>query len=85
MLQQAADIHWQFTRRYSGLGRAMKPVLLCIDARRLSVNRYYPKPTGGHLIERTQIEPATDVSRLGDPEYRAAIEDFRKGKPHASA
>lgn len=57
-----------------------RPVLLCVDARRLSVNRYFPKPTGGFLTERTVIEPATDVSRLGDPDYRAALEDFRKGK-----
>jgi len=58
----------------------MKPTLLCIDARRLTVNRYWPKPTGGFIIERTMVEPATDVARLGADDYRAALEDFRKGK-----
>jgi hypothetical protein len=55
----------------------LKPALLCIDANAGTVSRYWPKYTGGFLVDKTTIEPDA-LNQLGSPENLAGLEGFRQ-------
>jgi hypothetical protein len=63
----------------------VKPTLLAIDFRNLTVRRYWPKPGDRHpvafITQTGQLQKrAEDPWKLGNYEGRAMLEDFRLGK-----